>query len=137
MSETAKRLAVALAAVQLLDAAGNELVPRKYVDAHLDHLRVPMPLRPLLPVCKAASLGLIVGLGLPEVGAAASAGMVAYYANAIGFHARAGDNPIAALPAALLAAAAAVVLARLYLPATIGRGHQPFSFGHSWSSSTT
>src|SRR5467141_690896 len=43
---------IGLALLQLVDAAGNELVPRRAVASHLDHLGVPVVLRPALPWIK-------------------------------------------------------------------------------------
>src|SRR5687767_6157864 len=56
-------LVVRFALLQLVDAAGNVIVPKRYVTAHLDHLRVPRWLQPLLPGIKAiSSVGLLLGL---------------------------------------------------------------------------
>jgi hypothetical protein len=113
-----RQLVLGLALVQLLDAAGGELVPRRYVDAHLDHLGVPTYLRPVLGVIKGtASVGLVVGLRWPRLGSLTSAALVSYYAAAARFHLLAGDHPAFAFPAGAFGASAAVVLARLYLPA--------------------
>jgi hypothetical protein len=109
-------LVVGLAGLQLADALGNRLVSQEFVSHHLDHLGVPQVLRPTLsPIKVASSAGLLLGLRLPRLGAVTSAGLVAYYAFAVGFHLRAGDHPVAALPAALLGASAAVALTKRFL----------------------
>jgi hypothetical protein len=110
VSSAAKRLAVWLAAFQLLDAIAAAL-PRRYVKAHLDHLGVPDAVRPLLPAIKvAASAGLLVGLKQPRVGAVTAAGLVAFYAAAVQFHLLADDHPLMTVPAVVCGAAAGVAL---------------------------
>ena len=52
--------------MQLDDAIANGLVPRCYLNAHLDHLGVPNRLRPALPVIKG--------------GATAATSLVTFYA---------------------------------------------------------
>ena len=117
MGDRPRRLAVGLAALQLADAIGNGLVPRRYLSAHLDHLGVPNRLRPALPVIKVAgSAGLVAGIKLPRLGALTAACLVGYYAAAVGFHVRAGDHPVVWLPAIAFGATAATSLATFYLP---------------------
>src|SRR6478672_7024417 len=100
MGDWRKRLAVGLAASQLLDAIGSELIPRHQLDAHLDRLGVPSGLRPALPVIKVAgSAGLVVGIKFPRLGALTAACLVGYYTAAVAFHARADDHPVVWLPA--------------------------------------
>lgn len=95
--------------MQVMDAAGNALVPKRYLDAHFDRLGVPLRVRPLLPVIKVvSSAGLVLGLKWRRLGAVTSAATVAYYVAAVGFHARAGDHPFVALPAALFGGTAVV-----------------------------
>jgi len=107
--------------MQLADAIGNELVPRRCLTAHLDHLRVPKPLRPALPVIKVAgAAGLVLGIKLPRLGALTAASLVAYYAAAVMFHACADDHPFVWLPAIAFGATAAASLLTFYLPATVG-----------------
>ena len=118
MRDRKTSLAWGLAAAQLLDALGNELVPRRFIDAHLDHLNVPERLRPLLPTIKvASSLGLTVGIAHPRLGVLTSSCLVAYYAAAVAFHLRADESAILALPAAAFGLAAARALTEVYLPA--------------------
>ncbi|MHB8467272.1 MAG: DoxX family protein [Acidimicrobiales bacterium] len=107
--------------LQLVDAAGNALVPKRRVDAHLDHLRVPAPLRPALPAIKVlSSVGLVLGLNSPRLGTLTSAALVGYYAAAVGYHLRAGDHPALAVPAAVFGAAAAAALFGVFVPAAGG-----------------
>jgi hypothetical protein len=118
VQDRTKGLALGLAASQLVDAIANELVPRRYVKAHLDHLGVPERLQSGLPVIKvASSVGLLLGTKLPRLGVMTSAGLVAYYAAAVGFHVLAHDHPVVSVPAAIFGASAAVALVSVYLPA--------------------
>lgn len=111
-----------LALLQLADAAANEIAPRRIVDKHLDHLRVPVPLRRALPVIKMlSSAGLILGARSPRIGALTSAALVAYYAAAVGYHRNAGDHPAVAAPAALFGATAATALFGVFLPSVADR----------------
>ena len=80
MGDGPRRLAVGLAALQLADAIGNGLVPRRYLSAHLDHLGVPNRLRPALPVIKVAgSAGLVLGIKLRRLGAVTAATSLATF----------------------------------------------------------
>jgi len=117
----ARRSVFALAAMQVLDAAAAELVPRRYVEAHLDHLGVPTYLRPALGVIKlTTSIGLVAGLKWPRLGALTSAALVSYYAAAARFHMLAGDHPALAVPAGAFGAGAAVLLTTFFIPAAEG-----------------
>jgi hypothetical protein len=119
------RVALGLAAAQVVDAVGGGVAPRDLVQSHLDHLGVPAALRPALGVIKvSASVGLVAGLRWPRVGVVTSAALVSYYSAAATFHVLSGDHPALAAPAAGFGATAAVVLMRLYLPATSERGAQ-------------
>jgi hypothetical protein len=64
----------------------------------------------------AGSAGLLVGMRFPRLGATTSKSLIAYYAAAVGYHRRAEEHPILALPAALFGAAAALTLVAVYLP---------------------
>jgi len=104
-----ERLALRLAAAQVVDAIANE-IPRRYVARHLDHLGVPARVRPLLPVIKVSSAaGLVIGIKVPRLGALTAVSLVAYYAAAARFHLLAGDHPVMAAPAAAFGAAAALI----------------------------
>ena len=121
MEDRTRKVAVGLAIFQVLDAIGNA-IPRRYVEAHLDHLGVPGYLRPMFPVIKVTTAaGLVAGLRMPRLGSLTSASLVAYYAAATRFHLLAGDHPILAAPAAICGASAAITLVDLYLPASASR----------------
>ena len=110
MPDRIEQLAAGLAAFQVVDAVGG-MIPRRFVEAHLDHLGVPNVLRPALPVIKlTTAAGLLAGVRMPRIGAVTSAALVAYYAAAARFHLLAGDHPVLAAPAALCGAGAAVIL---------------------------
>ena len=120
-----KRLVAGLAIFQIIDAIANA-IPRRYVEAHLDHLGVPRNLRSVLPVIKVTStFGLLIGLKLPRLGAVTSAGLIVYYTAAAHFHLLANDHPVLAAPAAACGASAAIALMRLYLPAIARDGSGP------------
>ena len=118
MNERDKRkLALVFGGLQLADAAGNLLVPRRYVRAHLDHLGVPRWVqRMLVPLKVMGSAGLVLGLRWPDLGGLTAACLVGYYAAATGFHLTTPENPALALPAAAFGAAAGAVLVGVYLP---------------------
>ncbi len=117
MSVRADQIAVRLAAFQVVDALGNEVVPRRYIERHLDHLGVPQRLRPMLsPIKVTTAAGLVIRLRVPAVGALAAAGLVAYYSAAASFHMLAKDHPLLAGAAVACGAAAAITLVRLYMP---------------------
>ena len=112
-----RRLAVGFALLQLADATGNMIVPERYVTAHLDHLRVPKWLQPMLPRIKViSSIGLLLGLRWPRLGVLTSSCLIGYYASAVGFHLRAPEHPILAAPACAFGVGAAAVLVGVYLP---------------------
>jgi len=95
-------LAFGLVVVQIADTLASA-IPQMSTAARLDHLGFPHALRSLLPTIKvSASLGILVGLRWAPVGTVTSAGLVAFYSSAVGFHRLAGDHPAAALPAATI-----------------------------------
>jgi hypothetical protein len=109
---------LALVAAQLADVAGNALVPPARLEAHFDHLGVPLPVRRALPFVKVAtSAGLLAGLRYPRLGAVTAVSVVGFYAAAVRFHVGAGDHPVVAAPAAALGAGAALALWIEYFPA--------------------
>ena len=111
-----QKLALALAVLQAADAVACG-VPVGFIKSDLDRLSCPPPLQRVLPVVKgSAAVGLLVGLKARRLGVLTSGALVGYFACAIGFHLRAGDKPIRALPAAARGAAAAVTLLRVYSP---------------------
>jgi uncharacterized membrane protein YphA (DoxX/SURF4 family) len=79
----------------------------------MDRLRVPLQLRPLLPVLKLlGAAGLLIGLAKAPLGAVAAVCLAAYFAVATWYHGRAKDAAADTGPAAalcVLAVAAAVL----------------------------
>ena len=116
MQSRLRQLAAGLAALHIVDAIASA-TPRMSMAARLDHLGVPRVLRPVLPVIKVStSVGLLVGLRRPRVGAMTSAVLVAFYAAAVSFHGFAGDHPAVALPATAFGASAALCLVSYFIP---------------------
>ena len=116
MQSRLRQLAAGLAVLQIVDAIASA-TPQMSMAARLDHLGVPGVLRPVLPVIKVStSVGLLVGLRRPGVGAITSSALVAFYAAAVGFHEFAGDHPAVALPAAAFGASAALCLVGYFIP---------------------
>jgi DoxX-like family len=116
MQSRLRQLAAGLAVLQIVDAIASA-TPQTSMTARLDHLGVPGVLRPVLPVIKiSTSVGLLVGLRRPWVGAMTSSAMVAFYAAAVGFHGFAGDHQAVALPAAAVGAGAALCLVSYFIP---------------------
>jgi hypothetical protein len=108
---TKRRLALRLAAMQVLDLAVTVASPDRFGDAHYDHLGVPPALRPLLPVIKGATTAaLLVGMRRPRLRAVTGAGLVAYYAAAVTFHVESDDPWTDVAPAALYGLVAAAVV---------------------------
>ncbi|MGD0312119.1 MAG: DoxX family protein [Acidimicrobiales bacterium] len=117
MQSRLRQLAAGLAVLQIVGAIASA-TPQMSMGARLDHLGVPRVLRSMLPVIKVStSVGLLVSLRRPRVGAAASAVLVGFYAAAVGFHGFAGDHPAVALPAAAFGANAALCLVSCFMPA--------------------
>ncbi|WP_406389770.1 DoxX family protein [Streptomyces sp. NBC_00887] len=99
-------LALALSASAVLTFTRNETVA-----ASMAKVGVPDSWFPRLAVLKAAgAAGLLVGLAVPFIGAAAAAGAVLYFIGAVITHVRAKDFDIAAPVILTLLAAAALVL---------------------------
>ena len=116
MQSRLRQLVAGLAVLQIVDAIASA-TPQMSMAARLDHLGVPGVLRPVLPVIKVStSVGLLVGLRRPRVGATTSAVLVAFYAAAVGFHGFAGDHPAVALPATAFGASAALCLVGYFIP---------------------
>jgi hypothetical protein len=100
-------LAEAMASLQLVEVIATATAPTTN-RARLDRIGVPVWIRRAIPATKIVmALGLLVGRRRPRITAAASAGMVAFYAGAVGFHRISGDPIILALPAAAFGAGAA------------------------------
>lgn len=82
---------VALAAIQLLDAAAG-LRPLPFVARCFDDVGWPRELWWTVPTTKiVAGVALLLGMWVPYLATAASLGVVAYFAVAIGLHLRALD----------------------------------------------
>lgn len=89
-----------LAALQAADLVATQVSP-KYGDAHLDHLGVPTPLRPVLPIVKAAAvLAMITTANRRGLRSAVAAVLVPYYSAAVTFHVLSGDGISDIAPAA-------------------------------------
>lgn len=116
MQSRLRQLAAGLAVLQIVDAIASA-TPQMSMAARLDHLGVPGVLRPVLPVIKVStSVGLLVGLRRPRVGATTSAVLVAFYAAAVSFHGFAGDHPAVAIPATAFGASVALCLVGYFIP---------------------
>ncbi|MFJ4828061.1 DoxX family protein [Streptomyces bacillaris] len=99
-------LALALGASAVLTFTRNEAIT-----ASMGKVGVPDSWFPWLASLKAAgALGLLVGLGVPVIGAAAAVGVVLYFIGAVVTHVRAKDYEIAPPAVLALLAAAAFVL---------------------------
>ncbi|MFD9502750.1 DoxX family protein [Streptomyces sp. NPDC060035] len=99
-------LALALSASAVLTFSRNEAVT-----ASMAKVSVPGSWFPRLASLKAAgAVGLLVGLAVPLIGAAAAVGVVLYFIGAVITHVRAKDFEIAAPVIIALLAAAALVL---------------------------
>ncbi|OHV05897.1 DoxX family protein [Mycobacterium talmoniae] len=96
--------AIATAAVGAAD-----LVPAKFVLANSARVGVPRSWLPMLGTLKlAGGIGLVVGLlGVPVIGVAAAAGLVAFFVGAVVTHLRAGVLSNIAFPGGYLLLAAA------------------------------
>ena len=107
-------------AVTVLAAAFNgltaiaNLIGHDYPKSQADMLRVPRSwMLPLGTLLAAGALGLLAGFVVPVLGVAAAAGLVLYFAGALGAHLRVHDHHFGpwALFFALAVAALAVNLA--------------------------
>ena len=108
---TATALASATLAAAITFAAVRKLSHRPDVVAAYARAGVPEDrLNLLAVVLLAASFGLIAGLAWTPLGAAAAAGLVAYFATAVGFHVHAGDLASAGMPIGLALLALATLI---------------------------
>jgi hypothetical protein len=81
-----------------------------------DYRRAGVPerwLNGLAALLLTAAAGLVVGFWWPIAGIAAAAGLVVYFALAVGFHVRAKDTANVVTPAALMLLAVATVVIRV------------------------
>ena len=98
-SITSKRVVGTLVGVQVGDALFN-VVPNQWLEADLEHLRVPRWSRYLFGSVKMASAaGLLVGLRRPGLGRTTARLLVAYFVVALGAHKRIHDRPLRYAPA--------------------------------------
>lgn len=98
-------LVVAAAGIGLLQ--GSEVAT-----VNMDRLQVPHRIRPLIGVAEVlAALGLLAGLVVSGLGAAAAAGVLALMVGAVVFHTRAHDPANEYVPAVVTGSLAALVLA--------------------------
>lgn len=96
---TSKRVVATLAGVQALDALFNVL-PSRWIEADLEHLRLPQRFRYVFGSVKAASAGgLVIGLSRPQLGRTTARWLVAYFLLALGAHKRIHDRPVRYAPA--------------------------------------
>lgn len=111
------RHVVAFSALQLGDAVACA-IPLDYIRRDLDNIGCPEPVRRALPPIKgAAAIGLLVGLRRPRVGRITATALAAYFLVAIGFHVRAKDPTVKALPAASLMVTSCLLGLRAFGPA--------------------
>ena len=103
-------VAMSLAALQAMDLVVTSTSPR-YGDAHLNHLGVPKALRPVLPVAKASAVvALVASARRPRARSLVGLALVPYYAAAVTFHVRSGDDMRNTAPAAACAVMAAMLV---------------------------
>ncbi|MBS4729513.1 DoxX family protein [Mycobacterium sp. SM1] len=99
---TSPKTYVALAAFQAGDAVACA-IPLPYITKVLDNLRVPLGIRWILPVVKAAAaLGLLSVFRFPGLARLTTAMLTLYFVLAVGAHIRARDRVLNAVPAAAL-----------------------------------
>jgi hypothetical protein len=113
---TAYVIVTVLAAGANIYAAINDFARAESVFTSMARLGVPESWLPMLGVLKAAgALGLLVGIGIPAIGVAASVGLVLFFVAAIITHLRARDYSLGPAIVFLLLAVAALVLRRASL----------------------
>lgn len=105
-----------LAAAANLFSAGCDFVRYKQVSIAMAKAGVPESLMTLLGILKAAgAVGLLVGIGLPLIGAVAAIGLTLFFIGAVITHLRAQDYALGPATLFLLLAVGALVL-RLRIP---------------------
>ena len=107
--QTIYLVTVVVTAVATVAIAVPDFIPAQFVVANSARVGVPRSWLPLLGGLKlAGGAGLLVGLaGVPLLGVAAAAGLVAYFIGAVVTHIRAGVLSNIGFPAAYLALSAA------------------------------
>jgi DoxX-like family len=81
-----------VAAAASIYAATNDFIGPKWLVGNMSKLGVPESRLPILGVLKAAgALGLLIGIGVPLIGIAASSGLALFFVGAVITHLRAHD----------------------------------------------
>ena len=100
-----------VAAAANIYAAANDFIRPEWLLRSMSKLGVPESGLPTLGILKAAgALGLLIGLAVPFIGAAAAVGLILFFIAAIITHLRAGDHSFGIPLIFLLLAVAALVL---------------------------
>lgn len=101
-----------LAALHAVDAVGCA-VQMPFIMKSLDDVGVPVNIRPVFPVVKAAAaVGLASVTRFPSLARLTTAMLTLYYALAVGAHIRVGNKNFKAIPAASFLALFAVMMAK-------------------------
>jgi hypothetical protein len=109
---TSPKTYAALAAVQAADGVACA-IPVPYITKVLDQLGVPLNIRWILPVTKAASvIGLLSASRIPALARLTTAMLTVYFVLAVGAHIRARDRIVNTIPAASFLATYAVLTAK-------------------------
>ncbi|OSC40758.1 DoxX family protein [Mycobacterium decipiens] len=109
MRLTSPKAYAVLAAFQAGDAVACA-IPLPPIANVLDDLEVPVGIRPVLPMVKAASaIGLLLGTRFPALARLTTAMLTLYFVLAVGAHIRVRDRVVNAIPAASLLALFAVM----------------------------
>lgn len=111
---TAYVVVTVLTAVANASFATLDFMRLKFVIDNMTRVRVPPSwLFPLGALKMAGGLGILIGIGVPLIGIAASAGLALFFVGAIVTHVRAHDYTSSAFPAAMLLLAAGSLVLRL------------------------
>jgi hypothetical protein len=109
---TSPKTYAALAAFQAADGVACA-IPLPYITKVLDQLGVPLNIRWILPVSKAASvIGLLSASRIPALARLTTAMLTVYFVLAVGAHIRVRDRIVNTIPAASFLAIYAVLTAR-------------------------
>lgn len=109
---TSPKTYAALAAFQAADGVACA-IPVPYITKVLDQLGVPLNIRWILPVTKAASvIGLLSASRIPALARLTTAMLTVYFVLAVGAHIRVRDRVVNTIPAASFLAIYAVLTAK-------------------------
>ena len=109
---TSPKTYAALAAFQAADGVACA-IPVQYITKVLDQLGVPLNIRWILPVTKAASvIGLLSASRIPALARLTTAMLTVYFVLAVGAHIRVRDRVVNTIPAASFLAIYAVLTAK-------------------------